>query len=344
MKHSETASLRIIVVDGDPEFRRGLAARLPTHGFDLLATAISMRTGLPKIECHQPDAVVVDTVTPSVDGLELLEHLHTGGRVGRTVALVAEIRSETAARAQALGATPVKRPGTLDEASLEALSAAIHKGLGAPARPAPSPAPEPAKAPPRRTTGRIDVVGIGISTGGPKALATMLPLLPADLGVPVLVVQHMPPNFTHSLAESLARTCKMPVREARGGELVAAGTILIAPGGKQMKVVRMPEGVVVRTNEDPPENGCRPAVDYLFRSLRDVYGSATCAVVMTGMGEDGLAGCRQLGAVGAPILAQDEATSTVFGMPRGPITEGLAEATPLTEIAAKIVAIVKGGR
>ncbi|MBK8096707.1 MAG: chemotaxis-specific protein-glutamate methyltransferase CheB [Planctomycetes bacterium] len=212
------------------------------------------------------------------------------------------------------------------------------------ARP-PIPAPAtPAPVAARRPRRGAEVVGIGISTGGPKALAVLLPMLPADFPLPILIVQHMPAHFTASLAESLGRVCRLPVREARAGELVVPRTVLIAPGGRHMKVMRADEGVVIRLTDEAPENSCRPAVDVLFRSLGQVYGANTIAMIMTGMGEDGFAGCKQLHAAGATIIAQDEASCTVFGMPRGPVESGIADVVaPLPDLATRLCEAATGG-
>jgi len=181
------------------------------------------------------------------------------------------------------------------------------------------------------------VVAIGISTGGPQALMYMLPQLPADLLVPVLIVQHMPALFTRSLAEDLNNRCPLEVCEAEDGQTVAPGTIYIAPGGRQMKVQRSDELPVIRITDDPPENSCRPSVDYLFRSVAEVYGHRTVGVIMTGLGNDGAAGCRLLHRCGARLLAQDEASCVVFGMPREPVLEGIAPAVPLKDMAQHII-------
>ncbi|MCA8949747.1 MAG: chemotaxis protein CheB, partial [Planctomycetes bacterium] len=192
-------------------------------------------------------------------------------------------------------------------------------------------------APVRRRKLPPKVVGIGASTGGPQALTRVLPRLPAAFPLPILLVQHMPTGFTASMAASLDRECALNVREAQDGDPVRAGTVLIAPGGLHMGVVQQADDVVVRLSKDPPEQSCRPAVDYLFRSLCETFGGATLAVIMTGMGEDGLAGCHALHAAGARILAQDAASCTVFGMPRGPIEAGIADAiVPLEELADRI--------
>jgi two-component system chemotaxis response regulator CheB len=132
-----------------------------------------------------------------------------------------------------------------------------------------------------------EVIALGVSTGGPAALNQMLPRLPADLGVPVLIVQHMPPLFTKSMAEDLDRICPLAVHEAVDGQPVTPGSVLLAPGGRQMKLERSGARVVVRITDDPPEKSCRPSVDYLFRSVVDIYGAKALGVIMTGMGDDG---------------------------------------------------------
>jgi two-component system, chemotaxis family, protein-glutamate methylesterase/glutaminase len=190
---------------------------------------------------------------------------------------------------------------------------------------------------------RPAIVALGISTGGPQALTTLLPQLPADLAVPVLIVQHMPPMFTRSLADDLDHRCALHVCEAVDGQAVLSGSILIAPGGKQMKVERDGETPVVRITDDLPENSCRPSVDYLFRSVARVYGRRALGVIMTGMGNDGAAGCRLLHRGEAPILAQDEASCVVFGMPREPLQEGIAKAISLQGMAREIIRLVGQG-
>jgi two-component system, chemotaxis family, protein-glutamate methylesterase/glutaminase len=190
-----------------------------------------------------------------------------------------------------------------------------------------------------------EVVAIGISTGGPRALTELLPRLPGDLPVPVVIVQHMPPVFTKSLADDLDRRCRLRVYEAQQGQEVRAGEILIAPGGKQMKVCRESGRVVARLTDDPRENSCRPSVDYLFRSVASTYGGNTVAVLMTGMGSDGTAGARALKRCGALLVAQDEASCVVFGMPRALVEESLADVVaPLDRLAGEIVRLVEKGQ
>jgi two-component system, chemotaxis family, protein-glutamate methylesterase/glutaminase len=184
----------------------------------------------------------------------------------------------------------------------------------------------------------VQIVTIGVSTGGPDALARLLPSLPANLPVPVVIAQHMPPIFTSLLAARLSARCSLPVRECKSGENLTAGCVFIAPGDFHM-VTCSENGVVrLKTHQGPKENFCRPSVDVLFRSVADVYGARTLAVILTGMGQDGLKGCELLSGVGARILAQDEASSVVWGMPGFVARSGLADKIlPLDQIGAEIV-------
>ena len=223
---------------------------------------------------------------------------------------------------------------------------------------APTPAPKPPvaelkpKAPPpavgpaaKATPGRKpELVLVGVSTGGPNALAQLLPGIPRDIGVPILIVQHMPPMFTASLAESLAPKCQIRVREARTGEALEANTAYIAPGGRQMRVVNGGGNGVIQVTDDPPENNCRPAVDYLFRSAAGQFPGRAMAVILTGMGSDGVLGLRLLKRHGCHVVAQDEASCVVYGMPRAAVEAGVVDAVlPLDQIAARIATQVRGG-
>jgi two-component system chemotaxis response regulator CheB len=194
--------------------------------------------------------------------------------------------------------------------------------------------------------GKPDLVLIGVSTGGPNALARLLPALPRDLGVPLLIVQHMPPIFTLSLAESLAAKCAIRVREAAQGEPVEPNTAYLAPGGKHMRVVPGTAGsMVVQITEDPPENNCRPAVDYLFRSVANHFPGRSMAVILTGMGSDGTLGLRLLKRQGCFVIAQDEPSCVVYGMPKSAVEAGVTDAVlPLESIAGRITAAVRGAK
>jgi two-component system chemotaxis response regulator CheB len=184
---------------------------------------------------------------------------------------------------------------------------------------------------------RPEIVAIGVSTGGPDALARLLPTLPKEFPLPIVVVQHMPPIFTEMLAKRLSEKCRIPVRECKTGTLLEPGCIWLAPGDYHM-VVHLEGGLVrLRTNQAPRENFCRPSVDVLFRSVAAVYAPRTLGIILTGMGQDGLIGCQALNAAGANIIVQDEATSVVWGMPGFVARAGLAEKIlPLDQIGGEI--------
>jgi two-component system chemotaxis response regulator CheB len=191
---------------------------------------------------------------------------------------------------------------------------------------------------------KSEIVAIGISTGGPKALAEMMPSLPSNLGVPILIVQHMPPMFTMSLAKSLDTKCSFEVKEAKDGEPVLSNVAFIAPGGKQMKIVAGADGKsrVIRITDDPAENNCKPSVDYLFRSIAHHYVGRATGVIMTGMGSDGFLGLELMKKNGSTIIAQNGETSVVYGMPKGPIDAGIVDIiAPLDMIANEICHTVK---
>ena len=194
-------------------------------------------------------------------------------------------------------------------------------------------------------TKNAEIVGIGISTGGPKALSQMMPQIPGDINIPILIVQHMPPIFTQSLAKSLNTRCAINVKEAVDGEMIQPNVAFIAPGGKQMKIVAGMDGKdrIIRITDDPPENSCKPSVDYLFRSIAQHYVGRSTGVIMTGMGSDGYSGLTLMKRNGATIIAQDEASCIVYGMPKKPIDNGIVDViAPLDQIASEICNTVKG--
>jgi two-component system chemotaxis response regulator CheB len=358
---SNATAVRVLVVDGDAVLRQGLSRLLGAQpGIEVVGWAISGRTAAPKLASYRPDLVLLDVGSQPGEAIELLQNLQQAGSpMQRVVLATADVPGEVLARAASLGAAEVvRRPsGSPSEAQLaqmvrEIVPTVLRAGgssVPAPAsRPAPvlpAPAAAPVSSVPMwRTPGgrQPQVVAIGVSTGGPKALSSLLPRLPADFPLPILIVQHMPPKFTASLAESLDKACKLRVREAADGDRPQRGTILIAPGGKHLRIVRSDKGEVCDLTEDAPVCSCRPSVDYLFGSLQQVYGGRVLTVVLTGMGEDGWLGSRRLYDAGACVLAQDEASSTVFGMPRGPIQAGIAAAVSLDNMAEAIVNAARG--
>lgn len=190
----------------------------------------------------------------------------------------------------------------------------------------------------RKLDERVDVVVIGVSTGGPNALACLLPQLPSSFPVPILIVQHMPPMFTKLMAQRLAAKCQIQVEEGFPGAVIAPGQAWIAPGNFHLVVEKYGDVVRLNTNQAQPENSCRPAVDVLFNSVAKVYGKGVLAVVLTGMGKDGLRGCESIHSVGGQIIVQDKKSSVVWGMPGFVANAGLADKIlPLDLIADEII-------
>lgn len=190
---------------------------------------------------------------------------------------------------------------------------------------------------PPRPAARVDVLAIGTSTGGPNALAELLPGIPKNFPVPIVIVQHMPPLFTRMLAERLNKQTAIGVHEGEAGKKLEPGQAWIAPGGHHMTVERRGTSVQLATAQGPPENSCRPAVDVLFRSVANTFGANTLAVVLTGMGSDGVLGARAVREQGGHVYVQDEASSVVWGMPGQVAASGFADNIyPLRSMAAEI--------
>ncbi|MBN1491253.1 MAG: chemotaxis response regulator protein-glutamate methylesterase, partial [Phycisphaerae bacterium] len=336
-----TPPLRVLVVDDTVMYRKVISELLDElPGIEVVGAAANGKIALQKIELLHPDLLTLDLAMPEMDGLEVLRRLQdTNTSVGAIMlsAFTTEGADATVA-ALRLGAFDfvVKPTGrTIDESAqmlraelrtkIETFARAqsIHRILAdaVPSKPPLPPRTDVAERMQRLAMAphaKPTVVALGISTGGPQALTTMLPMLPADLAAGMLIVQHMPPMFTKSLAESLDEKCALHVCEAHDGQAVELGHVLIAPGGKQMRVERADDRVVARITDDPPENSCKPSVDYLFRSVANVYGASALGIIMTGMGSDGTLGCRLLKRRGATIVTQDEATCVVYGMPKVP--------------------------
>lgn len=343
-----SAPLKVLVVDDAAIYRKIVAETLRSMpDVEVVSAAANGRAALDKIQELRPDLITLDVEMPELDGVQLLRRLRVlDRRVG--VVMLSAFTSGGAAttmEALSLGAFDfVLKPSGPDVAANHALLAAeltekvaafhARRRRALPAQSGPS-ITTAAEGDVKRSP--PEVVCLGISTGGPEALGKMLPQLPADLPVPMFVVQHMPPLFTKSLADDLDKRCRLRVSEGVDSQLVGPGEIVIAPGGRHMRIERQPPHFVVRLSDDPPENSCRPAVDYLFRSAAKICGARTLAVIMTGMGSDGTKGLRELKRLGAPIIAQDEATCVVFGMPAQPIAEALVDVVaPLNKIAEQI--------
>ena len=347
--------IRVLVVDDTVVVRRLVSDVLEADpDVTVAATAPNGRVALQKVPLVAPDVVVLDVEMPVMDGLETLRALRAT-RPDLPVIMFSSLTergASTTLDALALGARDyVAKPtnaGGIAGAQAQVRDELVPrvKALGRRRSPATPAAPPPraenhAGGAGRGAPARVDAVVVGVSTGGPNALAEVLPALPADLPVPVLVVQHMPPLFTRSLADRLDRASALAVREASDGDVAAPGAVWIAPGGRHLDVVREGGAVRLRTHEGPPENNCRPAVDVLFRSAAAVWGRHALGVVLTGMGHDGAAGAGDLARAGARVVAQDEATSVVWGMPGAVVRAGLADAVvPLGRVAAEVAARV----
>ncbi len=377
------APIRVMVVD-DAVVARSMMMRWIDAEPDMkvIAALRSGREALDKIEADDPDVVLLDVDMPDLDGIAALPLLLEKRRDLIVIMVSAFTRrsAELSLRALALGATDyIPKPETTYQAmtSAEFRRELIDKvrGLGrkrlkpadlsraAPALPvfptvrrpvAERQDPPPEGPRPERhrsialrpfSSALPRALVIGSSTGGPQALAAVIERLPAAIDhAPVLITQHMPAMFTMVLAEHLTRISGRGAQEAEHNEPVLAGGIYLAPGGRHMRVVRDGQGVKIALGDDPPINFCKPAVDPLFSSAAGAWGASALALVLTGMGSDGTRGAADIVAAGGSIIAQDESTSVVWGMPRSVAQAGLCSAVlPLDQIAPKILRLFAGG-
>jgi two-component system chemotaxis response regulator CheB len=336
--------ISVLVVDDSVVVRRLIVDALTgVKDITVAGTAANGRIALTKIEDLKPDVITLDIEMPELDGLGTLRELRKKHRRLPVIMFsTLSIAGATATlEALAAGATDfVTKPanvGSIAESQRMVREQLIPRilTLGGAQRPMTMAAapPRTIRRPQVGKPGSVAAITVACSTGGPDALARIVASLPANLPVPVLVVQHMPPVFTKMFAERLNRTAAVQVVEATDGMRVSPGTVYIAPGDYHLTVSGRVPSVTTRLTRTPPENSCRPAADVLFRSVAQVYGGATVAVVLTGMGQDGKQGCEQLHAAGAEVVAQDQATSVVWGMPGAVVGAGLANAVlPLGEI------------
>ena len=356
--------ISVLVVDDSFVVRRLVSDVLNgEEDIEVVGTAPNGRIALAKIPQLNPDLVTLDIEMPEMDGLETLRRLRAD--YPRLPVVMFSTLTERGAAASLdaleLGAQDyVTKPANVGsvQASMqsvrEQLAPKIRSLVGVRERPAVPPVVPAAVAgavagaatrgsavaePPHRAAGdrRPEVVVIGVSTGGPDALAVVLSALPSTLALPVLVVQHMPRMFTRLLAERLDDKCAVAVAEAKDGDAVLPGRVLLAPGDFHLQVRRTGSGVITALDQGTPENYCRPAVDVLFRSAAAAYAGHCLGVVLTGMGSDGMRGSQALVDAGGEVIAQDEATSVVWGMPGAVVAAGLAtEVLPLAAVAEAI--------
>ena len=338
--------MRVLVVDDSVVVRRLVADALSAAPDLEVTTVPSGELALTRLAIATPDAVVLDVEMPGLDGIETLRRIRALHRDLPVIMFSKHTSRGAEASIDALlqGASDcVAKP--VGMGSREAASVYVREALGGRLRALCRRGAASGGAPGGRRAPTIDAVGIAVSTGGPNALLTLVGALPADLRAPLLIVQHMPVGFTRPLAEALDRASPLRVREARGGERPAPGEVYLAQAGRHLSVVAGPDGPRLALGDAPPENSCRPAADVLLRAMAEVYGARTLALVLTGMGQDGLRGCEAVRAAGGRILAQDEATSVVWGMPGFVTRAGLADdVLPLERLAGALEAEVARGR
>lgn len=344
MAKTETKTVRVLIVDDSAFIRSALRRALANMpGVSVVDTATNGTEALEKIVALKPDVVTLDVEMPGMSGLDVLEQVM---RRQPTPCVMVSSKTRTGAEATLTAlqrgaveclAKPSGDAGSSPEAFYQRF---VHAVLGAAesnrsnlgtsltkgATPAPSIAPPGA------------VVAIGISAGGPPTLQQIFPLFPPKFA-PIIVTQHMPAAFTGAFANRLDSMSQILVKEAEDGDELQAGTALIAPGDQHLLVVRDGTRLVARLSNGPKVSGFRPSVDAMFESLANTVGRRTVAVVMTGMGCDGSLGVRQLKSAGAATIAQDQATSIVYGMPKAAAATGcIDQVLPLAQIPAGIAA------
>jgi len=347
--------VRILVVDDAVVARRVISDILAAEDdFEVVGTAPNGNLALKKIARLHPDVVTLDIDMPELDGMQTLSAIRSSYPGIRVIMVSNHTRRGAAITVEALfcGAsdyvTKAARTSSAEEARLYLQEQLVPKvrALAPPAGTAVTAAlPKAARPISRRKTPAVEVVVIGSSTGGPNALTAILESLPDDFPVPVLIVQHLPENFTTFLAKRLDTVSALPVHEATNRTPVEPGKVWIAPGNLHLETRSTSRGIELATTDGPLVNSCKPAADILFQSAAKCYGPSVLAVVLTGMGQDGLEGCRDISAAGGQVVVQDRATSVVWGMPGQVAEAGLAESVlPVSDIGAEIVRRVKASR
>jgi two-component system chemotaxis response regulator CheB len=360
------APFRVMVVD-DSAVIRGLVGRwlAADPAVQLVASCPNGKVAVNEVARIRPEVVILDIEMPEMDGLTALPKL-IAAVPGLKVIMASTLtlkNADISLRALAAGAADyIPKPSSTSEMTgadiykreliekVKALAAAYRHATGGrgegPTLAAPRKVMPAARAPialRKLNSRRRNVLAIGSSTGGPQALFGLFQELKGKLDVPVLITQHMPKTFTTILAEHLRRIVGGGCDEAKDGEALKAGRIYVAPGDQHMTVVQQGAERVIRLTQDPPENFCRPAVDPMFRSLASTFGQGVLAVVLTGMGADGLKGGRVLAEADGALIAQDEASSVVWGMPGAVATAGICNAVvPLSQVGSSILKVLQG--
>lgn len=369
--------MNVLVADDSILFRKVMADVLSSFdGVNVVGQAQNGKIALRKVQELKPDVLTLDMEMPEMDGLAVLdalqeiEHAPTvivvsaltqrGGKItlqalskgafdfitkpdaGNAQQSRDTLRSDLAPQIKTL-ALKLSVKGILNRSPSQVKKIVLPEAVQAPA---PRSGTDDISLRMSRLTGKVkpEMVLIGVSTGGPNALARVVPALPARLGVPVFIVQHMPPIFTQTLAESLNSKSALTVCEASDGMVAVPDTVYIAPGGRQMRLTESNGTRVIQITDDPPENNCRPAVDYLFRSVSNFFPGRAMAVILTGMGSDGALGAKLLKRHGCFVISQDEASCVVYGMPKAVVDAGLADdILSLDMIPGRIADVVRSG-
>ena len=351
--------LRVVVVDDSALYRQMLLTVLSRiAGVEVVGTAADGEAAVELIARVRPDVITLDVQMPGLDGIGVLRALNQRGLSTRSImvsSLTAQGAPATVAALMEGAFDFVLKPAGIDlNATRETIQreltdklTAVRESMGTPPSAASAPSRElpssewpPKERPPRAAAAlRFDAIVIGASTGGPQALRAVVPLLPGDLPVPVFIVQHIPAQFTGSLAERLDVLSSLRVVEAADGMAVEPGVVLVAPGGRHLGVERRGDRVACTLDDGPRRHGCRPSVDNLLESATRLYGGRVLAAVLTGMGCDGLAGCQELKRAGGTVLTQSAEGCVVYGMPKAVSEAGLAdEIVPLGQMAARLTA------
>lgn len=359
-----SSKTRVLIVDDALIFRQLMVKVIdadPT--MEVAATAADADSALEQLRKHRVDVVSIDVDIPELDAAVFLRRVR---RIQPNVPVLilsafrrpgaCEIQSQTRGTNECVTKAPHSGSALSATEWLQEHVLPRLKRLATPATPPiarPAAVAAPVLVPPRALgmprgaarARRVDIIVIGASTGGPTALEAVMSKLGGPLLVPIVIVQHMPAEFTRLLAQRLTTASQLTVVEGVTGTPVTPGGAWLARGGEHLIVERNGRTVVLRTTQQPPENSCRPAVDPLFRSVSQVYGANVLAVVLTGMGHDGLAGAQMIHDAGGQIVVQDEATSTIWGMPGAIARAGLADKVlPLDQLADEILQRVNEGR
>ncbi len=340
-----TRPLRALVVDDSAYIRKVVKEMLTRPGeIEVVGTARSGDEALEQVERLNPDVVTCDLIMPGVDGVEFIKRQMAIRPIPIVIVSIAAESSERVLSGLDAGAVDfVQKPTALaTERVYDVSEELVSKVIAAANAPVARVREVATVAPLLHTTafrGRYDIVVIGVSTGGPQGLKSVIPQLPADFPVPIAVVLHMPIGYTEAYASRLDDASALTVIEARDGEVVRPGVVMIAPAGRHLTFHRDGAGAVVtRLDVRPLDTAHRPSVDVLFQSAADAYGERVLAIVMTGMGADGREGAAWIKARGGTVLTEAEETCVVYGMPRAVVEAGLSDAAvPLHRLTAAVM-------